>query len=745
MKLKLLYLFTLLSVSITIHAQWMELGGKDSSTFNGNIEAIVKDLNGNIYVGGYFTNALGKEYVAKWDGSKWSELGGTNSSAFNGYIFTMTIDKNGNIYAAGNFTDAQNSQYVAKWDGNKWSEIAKYSNNDIQTLTTDTACNLYAAGYFSDLSGNNYVAKLTGSTWSELGGNTQTSNLGWNITCLKSDVSGNIYACGSFKNASGSGYVAKWDGGKWVEVGGNNISKFYIINDFEIDAGGKIYASVLDTVSANVYHSYIAVWDGIKWSVVGGNNVNFSDIIKTINVDALGNVYASGAFLNSKGNTYVAKWDGSTWSELGGTNTSTFYSFLFSTIDNTGNVYACGSFTNNKSKRYVAKYRDYILKPSPTLSIDFKDTTSCSFTVNVPVRGKNLINISKLTGSIGWDTTFLNFGGVNFANKGIVLDSSKIDFTNVTNGKMAYNWSDTIGHTAADFTPVFTLTFYPKNDFSGGTGVWFDSIPTKLEIDTAIGVAATKASFNDGWVLLSDTPTVVQVGTILQCFAGCSPIHYQWYDNNGNPINGDTLNYITPTNGGTYTCTVTYVNGNRVSSLPFHVILPVTMLNFKCYRLNEIQTKLEWQTASEINTSHFNIQRSTDGKNFATIGNVNAKGASSYNYNDNNLPVAKGNLYYRLQIVDKDGAISYSEVRELSIVNCQLSIAPNPAKSFVTVTGNNIKKVILLDLTGRTVFTKEVSNTNTIKLSVNNLSKGIYLVKAILNDGSIKTDKLVVE
>jgi len=48
-------------------------------------------------------------------------------------------------------------------------------------------------------------------------------------------------------------------------------------------------------------------------------------------------------------------------------------------------------------------------------------------------------------------------------------------------------------------------------------------------------------------------------------------------------------------------------------------------------------------------------------------------------------------------------------------------------------------------LYGRTVVSKEVSNTNTIKLSVNNLSKGIYLVKAILIDGSIKTEKLVVE
>ena len=406
---------------------------------------------------------------------------------------------------------------------------------------------------------------------------------------------------------------------------------------------------------------------------------------------------------------------------------------------------------NKKGKHIVAKYT-VPLPPSPSLSIDLKDTSSCSFTVDVPVRGKGLNNVSKLTGSIGWDTAFLNFGGIKFASLGIMMDSSKIDFTNVANGKMAYNWSDSIGHSATDSTPVFTFTFYPKNNFSGGTGVWFDSIPAKLEIDTAIGIAATKATFNDGWVLLSDTPTVVQVGAILQCFAGCSPIHYQWY-NNGNPINGDTLNFITPDSSGSYTCTVTYINGSRVSSLPFHVVLPVTLVSYTVIAsavpviasAAKQSVLNQWQTATEINTSHFNIQRSIDGKDFVTIGSVNAKGVGAYSYIDNNLPLAKGTLYYRLQIVDKDGALSYSDVRELSIINYQLSIAPNPAKNFVTITGSNIKEVCIVDLYGRTVVSKEVSNTNTIKLSVNNLSKGIYLVKAILIDGSIKTEKLVVE
>ena len=62
--------------------------------------------------------------------------------------------------------------------------------------------------------------------------------------------------------------------------------------------------------------------------------------------------------------------------------------------------------------------------------------------------------------------------------------------------------------------------------------------------------------------------------------------------------------------------------------------LPVSMLNFECLMLNERQAKVIWETAMEINVSHFNVQRSIDGINFYTIGKVNAKGAGTYTFND---------------------------------------------------------------------------------------------------------------
>ncbi len=177
-----------------------------------------------------------------------------------------------------------------------------------------------------------------------------------------------------------------------------------------------------------------------------------------------------------------------------------------------------------------------------------------------------------------------------------------------------------------------------------------------------------------------------------------------------------------------------------------NISLPVTLQSFKVQGFKSFNI-INWQTATEINTSHFNIQRSTTGKDFTTIGKVNAKGASEYSFND---PLATEDtrfkkLYYRLQIVDKDGALSYSEVRELSIINSPLSITPNPAKDNVTVSGANLKQVKLLDNLGRVVAVKEVANSSTVSIPVSQIAKGIYMVQATFKDGSIKTEKVMVE
>ncbi len=178
------------------------------------------------------------------------------------------------------------------------------------------------------------------------------------------------------------------------------------------------------------------------------------------------------------------------------------------------------------------------------------------------------------------------------------------------------------------------------------------------------------------------------------------------------------------------------------------IVVPVELISLSVGFDSRNLILLSWQTATEINTSHFNIQRSTNGKDFTNIGKVNAKGASTYTFND---PIRTDDsrftkLYYRLEVVDKDGSKTYSEIRSVYLTtdDSGFTISPNPAKDYVTITGSNIKQVKLLDNMGRVVVVKEVNNTP-INIPVNRLSKGLYMVQATYIDGSVKTEKVVVE
>ena len=173
------------------------------------------------------------------------------------------------------------------------------------------------------------------------------------------------------------------------------------------------------------------------------------------------------------------------------------------------------------------------------------------------------------------------------------------------------------------------------------------------------------------------------------------------------------------------------------------VQLSVVISLFKATKQNK-NVSLKWLTNTEINTSYFNIQRRTNAKEFTTIGTVYAKGASEYIYRDDKS-VNTHICFYRLEIVDKDGIKTYSDIIDIVSNNERLIIAPNPAKDIVTIKGTDVKQIIVVDFKGRIVIAKAVNSGNNINVPLGNLSKGTYVIKAIMNNGEMKTEKLMVE
>jgi hypothetical protein len=92
--------------------------------------------------------------------------------------------------------------------------------------------------------------------------------------------------------------------------------------------------------------------------------------------------------------------------------------------------------------------------------------------------------------------------------------------------------------------------------------------------------------------------------------------------------------------------------------------LPVSWLSFTGTRMPDGSAQLNWSTASELNNSHFEVEKTTDGKNFTKVGEVKGNGTtnkiSKYAYTDKTAGSAT--VYYRLKQVDFNTKFEYSKL-----------------------------------------------------------------------------------
>jgi len=204
-------------------------------------------------------------------------------------------------------------------------------------------------------------------------------------------------------------------------------------------------------------------------------------------------------------------------------------------------------------------------------------------------------------------------------------------------------------------------------------------------------------------------------------------------------------------------------DGNNVSSLTDlyringAVTLPVTLLNFTATALpNKVQ--LNWTTSSELNSSHFTVERSTDGSHFNAIAQVVAAGNSSvekkYLYNDGEaLHLGASSLYYRIQMIDKDGKSKSSGVLNVRLKEPSfgVTVLPNPVQQQLSVLFNaaGAKKIGLnvTDANGKLVYRQELPTGRAAyqqNINVAGFAKGIYFIQ-LVTDQQVRTLKFVKE
>jgi uncharacterized lipoprotein YddW (UPF0748 family) len=174
-------------------------------------------------------------------------------------------------------------------------------------------------------------------------------------------------------------------------------------------------------------------------------------------------------------------------------------------------------------------------------------------------------------------------------------------------------------------------------------------------------------------------------------------------------------------------------------------VVPLDLISFAVEKKASRQAKIHWQTANEINTDYFDIERAVNNNDFKKINTIAANsGSNGFNYNtyDYNL-IENGTYYYRLKMVDKDGTYNYSEIRKLEVKNDGATIAsfPNPVTKGEKMqltwgkTNGNVNYKIF-DINGKLVAENRAMFNNGLANIVlgNNIAAGVYILQFAKNN-----------
>jgi hypothetical protein len=234
-------------------------------------------------------------------------------------------------------------------------------------------------------------------------------------------------------------------------------------------------------------------------------------------------------------------------------------------------------------------------------------------------------------------------------------------------------------------------------------------------------------------------------------------------------LNQDGTFTFTPNPGfiGSSTSFTYRVNDNGFSPLSSNIAtvtinfsiattLPVVLKSFTA-QLNNNKVDLKWITSTEINASHFVIERSYNGSDFSDIATVLAFGNTTdeknYQFADNSFASDKVVAYYRLRQVDLDGKEEFSSTRIIRISKqnqntVSILTFPNPVNNELRITIPNNwqgKKVTyeVVNANGQTVRkTETASASQTETVNTSTLSRGFYVVKVSYN-GETAQQKIV--
>jgi hypothetical protein len=185
------------------------------------------------------------------------------------------------------------------------------------------------------------------------------------------------------------------------------------------------------------------------------------------------------------------------------------------------------------------------------------------------------------------------------------------------------------------------------------------------------------------------------------------------------------------------------------------MVLPVHFTSVSANRQNAAII-VSWKVSEEMNIEDYAVQRAADGRTFAQIGKLTARGGNGANqYSFTDQQPLQGINYYRIVSIGRDGGQHFSQIVKVmpGVSTGTITIAPNPVTgNVVSIQLNNQPKgvytVRILNNIGQLSYNKVIlhqggSATETMQLPVY-ITPGIYQVEIILPDNSRQRQKLVI-
>jgi len=363
------------------------------------------------------------------------------------------------------------------------------------------------------------------------------------------------------------------------------------------------------------------------------------------------------------------------------------------------------------------------------------------------------------------------FPGVTTNVDALVTIDSLINGSSVSNIDLPGGYADAFqpqikaGGIGLSYT-VFTIKFVTSNTT---TPFFLSSVSaTNLDLDgTATLKEMCEIDMNGGSSKFMNNNPKISVSLILNKFRG---LNLDGIDRGGIDTSATELMFQVKNNNISsfkvrFGAVIISNSGNTTRQYSLYMkdfvianaaTLPVTLTNFQA-NLKDKSASLVWTTTTQLNFSHFVIEKSTDGKNFQEAAVLFAEentttATTDYKYKDNLQNSSSKVVFYRLKMVDVNEKYSYSDTRMVRLATdentVKISTFPNPVTSEVRimVPAEWQEKAVTYDIYNSTgILVQRVQNQKAAQvqqINVQNLNSGNYIVK-VSNGVAVSTSKII--